>query len=62
MLNFINILFQTSKGGLICGKISQTGKYIMKLMKMVKLGTIQNYLQGKSNSYKSRGINEIKYL
>ena len=24
--------------------------------------TIQNYLQGKSNSYKSRGINEIKYL
>ena len=24
--------------------------------------TIQNYLQGKSNGYKSRGINEIKYL
>ena len=24
--------------------------------------TIQNYLQGKSNNYKSRGINEIKYL
>ena len=24
--------------------------------------TIQNYLQGKSNGYKSKGINEIKYL
>ena len=24
--------------------------------------TIQNYLQGKSNGYKGRGINEIKYL